>query len=226
MKTRLHILGLLLGLLLFGSCGEPTKNTNKEASATTAVTTAAQSSSSADYSALLTAFSCDIDVSDIAKATGIPISNIKRTSSQEQAKKVFGSDFPFGNKEGSDNECLFELSGFGIDKLGNAMVIEFRVSDLGKATIKKAIKEHLEHKEEGIEKITQRFIIEADTKDNYITTQPRYGRVSIYNENYDGAFIISYGSGNANNDRTKEQQEILGQKMVRLANHLLKEYRK
>jgi len=65
----------------------------------------------------------------------------------------------------------------------------------------------------------------AETEDSYIAYQPGQGRILIYNENYDQAFLIRYGLRNANNDRTKEQHEALRLKMTDLANYLLKKHR-
>jgi len=232
MKTRLRISCLVILALWYWSCGESPNNSrsNKDTLGATEEETTGKSSNSGDYSALFTDFSCDITASEIAQPIEIPINDIKKTTMRERTEKIFGSDFPLGKKEESkaqnSDDCMFELEGFGVNKLGTATFIEFRTTDLGRATIKHAITEDLKHRDEGIEKLTQRFIVEADFKDNYITTKPLYGRVNIYNENYDETFIITYGTLGADNDRTKEQHEVLTEKMIKLANQLLKKYRK
>lgn len=233
MKTYTLLLGLTF---LFVSCGEaPKKDTAQQGEKSTEKKDdVTKSLPSADYSSLLIDYSCGIDSAELAKAMDIPPTDIAITNSKDQVKKTFDlSETQMEklnklNKENANNnkECKFEIKGFGIDNFGNDMVISLRSTQMKKNEIKKEINGYLKRKSDGLEKITKMYIEESDTKDSYIATQLRYGRVIIYNENHDGAFVISYGINNANNNRTTEQHEALTQKVVKLANYLLKKHRK
>ena len=233
MKTYTLVLGLTL---LFLSCGEAPKkdtaqqgekNTEKEYDVT-------ESSTSADYSTLLIDYNCDIDAAEIAKAMDIPPADIARTNSKDRVKKTFDLSETqveklnkLNKEKAKDNkECKFEIKGFGVDNFGNDMVISLHSTEMKKTDIKNEIKGYLRRKSDGLEKITKMYIEESDTKDSYIATALRYGRVIIYNENHNGAFLISYGINNANNNRTEEQHLALTKKVVNLANYLLQKHRK
>jgi len=122
-------------------------------------------------------------------------------------------------------KCSFTIKGFGKNTLGNESAISWGSYPTSKAQNKKEITGYLERKEEGL-KIMGMDIELAATKDCYIAYQPAHGRIIIYNEHYDHAFLFNYGQKNANTNRTKEQHEELRLKMTNLANYLLKKHKK
>ncbi|UII78409.1 hypothetical protein [Flagellimonas sp. CMM7] len=212
MKTYTLLLGLTL---LFISCGEaPKKDTAQQGEKSTEKKDdVTESLPSADYSSLLIDYTCGMDAAELAKAMKVPESNL---SIPDYAKKPSFAET--GN-------CYFSLKGFGTGAGGDTG-ISMGTTKMTKVDIKNEINGYLKRKKDGLEKITKMYIVEADTKDSYIATQLRQGRVIILNENYDNAFLIAYGTRNAATDRTQEQHEALTQKMVGLANYLLKKHRK
>ena len=66
----------------------------------------------------------------------------------------------------------------------------------------------------------------SKTGDCYIARMPMHGRVIIYNENYDNAFMFNYSPKGIYKGRTDEQHTELGKKMIDLANYLLKKHKK
>ena len=229
MKQTITI-GIVLAILT--SCGNTTEQTPKQASAMKSSTIEANDKlPAADYSSLLIDFTCDMNAIELAQAMGIPAADLVKTTSSEQLKKTLGlpdadMDKLAKNPLKNERECTFELKGYGVDNLGNDMLIRLQSTEMTKADVKKNINSQLQNREDGIEKITKIYITKADTDDSYIVSSVRYGRVMIYNEDHAGVFVISYGTRNANNNRTKEQHEALTQKMVTLANALLKKHRK
>jgi hypothetical protein len=162
---------------------------------------------SGDYSSLLTNYICDMSISEVAEVLKVPESNVSQTDNS------------------SENKCSFELIGFGKNTLGGDSYISWNSVPSSKKQNKKEIASYLERKEDGI-KIMGMDIELAETGDCYIAQQPGHGRIIIYNENYDHAFLIHYGIKSANTDRTKEQHEELRLKMTNLANYLLQKHRK
>ncbi|WGK64041.1 hypothetical protein [Croceiramulus getboli] len=126
------------------------------------------------------------------------------------------------------NLCVYQIQGFGKNKLNEPAQLSWGPIPSTKAANKNEIQSGLKIKEDDApSELFGMGISLADTQDSYIYRQPHVGRVLIYNENYDQAFLISYGmSGSVYNDRTPEQHQELTQKMVMLANYLLKKHRK
>ncbi len=228
---------LLLGLtFLLVSCGEaPKKDTAQQGEKSTEKKNdASESLVSADYSSLLIDYSCDMmDIAELAKVLEVPEADL---SIPEYTKK------PVYTNSGA---CYYSLKGFGTGVDGDSS-LRMRTTKMTKAVIKNEIRGYLKRKKEGLEKITKTYIVEADTRDCYIATQLRYGRVIILNENYDNAFVIQYGKANKivddddhqlvkqsaagtenpNTNRTTDQHKELTKKVVKLANYLLQKHRK
>ena len=162
---------------------------------------------SADYSTLLTEYKCDMSISEVAEILEVPESDLSIAEYTTEGK------------------CYFVLKGFGKNTLTGGTGILWGPSPSSKAQNKKEIKSYLEWKQEGV-KIMGMDIALAETGDCYIAYQPAHGRLIIYNENYDTAFLINYGRKSSNNQRTDEQHEALRLKMTDLANYLLKKHRK
>lgn len=202
-------------VLFFFSCGEITNKTdvieneepfseNKEQNAKTLA--------SADYSTLLMNYNCDMNTAEIAKIMEVPEADL---SIPEYAKKPGFAET--GN-------CYINLKGFGTGAGGDTG-ITWGTTRMSKDDIKNEIDGHLKNQKEMPFSITKTKIELAETKDSYIVANFRYGRVIIYNGNYDSAFVISYGNLNPGTDRTKEQHTLLTEKIVSLANYLLKKHK-
>ena len=161
----------------------------------------------ADYSTLLIDYECTISISELAKAIDVPDTALSLSKYPEEGK------------------CNFIIKGFGKNTLGGESEISWGSYPTSKAQNKKEIASYLERKEDGL-KIMGMDIQLAETNDCYIAYQPAHGRIIIYNEHYDHAFLLTYGQRNANTNRTKEQHEALRFKMTTLANYLLKKHRK
>ena len=224
-----------LSLLLI-SCDEaPKKNTAQQAEKTVKKDNSdTKTLPSGDYSSLLINYSCDMDISELAKVLEVPEANLSIPDYTEQP--VFAEM----------GKCFFRLKGFGDDVGITGTDINWGPSKMTKAGIKKQIKSYLKYRDEGLEKVLKTYIVEADTRDSYIATQLRYGRVIILNENYENAIAIVYGmenkivhnddhqlvkqhgggTVNPGTDRTTDQHKALTEKMVTLANYLLKKHRK
>lgn len=232
----MRILTTILGLaLLLISCGETTKKIESETAEKTSSNKEETNTvlPSADYSSLLIDYTCDMDIAELAKVLQVAEADL---SIPEYAKKPLFAE---------SGKCYFNLKGFGTGAGGDTG-LNMGTSKMTKADIKNEINGYLKRKKDGLEKIAKMYIVEADTKDSYIATQLRYGRVIIYNENYDNAYLISYGMANKiiydddhslvvqhgsgaenpNTNRTTAQHEALTKKMVELANYLLKKHRK
>jgi len=229
------IVGILLLLTVIISCDEATKkNATKQVEKTTKKeNNDTNTLSSADYSSLLIDYACDMDMVEMAKVLDVPEGNL---SIPDYAKQLAFT------KTGM---CYFNLKGFG-SGAGGDTGISMGTSKMTKADVKNEINGYLKRKKDGLEKITKMYIVQADTKDSYIATQLRHGRVIILNENYDNVFFITYGlenkvvhdddhplvvqhaagTENANTNRTTAQHEELTKKMVKLANYLLEKHRK
>tara|TARA_R110000868_G_scaffold337922_1_gene598728 strand:- start:2112 stop:2765 length:654 start_codon:yes stop_codon:yes gene_type:complete len=162
---------------------------------------------SADYTSLLSHFKCEMDISEIANVLKVPETSLSLSNNSRQ------------------NECAFNLNGFGQNTLGEGSKISWGTAPSSKKQNKKEIRSYLERKEKEL-KIMGMDIELADTGDCYLAYQPAHGRIIIYNENYDDAFLLHYGFRSANTDRTTEQHEELRLKMTDLANYLLQKHRK
>lgn len=66
----------------------------------------------------------------------------------------------------------------------------------------------------------------SETGDTYLCIQHSNGYVSIYNPNYDGSVLISYGSTAESRAFSKEERLKHQELALKLANSLLKKYRK
>ncbi len=198
----------LLFILLI-ACGETSNKKGDEKTENTSLKKdlVEQTLQSADYSTLLTKYECDMDIAEVAKVL-----------------KVAEEDLGIPDYA-SPGKCSFNLKGFGENVLGDGSQLLWGPSPSSKAQNRKEIASYLERKKNN-ENFMGMGIDLAETGDCYLAYQPAHGRLIIYNENYDKAFIINYGRRNSNTDRTKEQHEGLKKKMSALANYLLKKHRK
>ena len=203
-----NITALLL-IILFIACQSDKKQSSTESNTTSTsdVKTNNNRLKYGDYSSLLINFDCNMTISEVAEVLELPETAISTSDYQRKGK------------------CSFNVKGFGTNTLGDKSTISWGPFPTSKAQNKKEITNYLKRKKEGL-KIMGMDIQRAETGDCYLAYQPAHGRLIIYNENYDAAFIINYGRRNANTDRTKEQHEELRLKMTDLANYLLKKHRK
>ncbi len=201
---------VFLALLLSVACNTATKKETQNTDEPQANPTAQKektSLASADYSTLLIDYECDMNISELAEVLNVPNTDLSLSKYPQEGK------------------CNFTIKGFGKNTLGDDSSISWGSYPTSKAQNKKEIAGYLERKEEGL-KIMGMDIQLAETNDCYIAYQPAHGRIIIYNEHYDHAFLFTYGQKNANTNRTKEQHEALRLKMTALANYLLKKHRK
>ena len=195
----------LLAICSLMACNQNTKKemvTGSEQQTTPVKAVESKSLASGDYSSLLNEYSCDMTAAEIAEVLNV----------REGAIKLNLQDF--------NTKCYAQLSGFG----DGATTLSWGTVPSSKKANKKAIAGYLKDKENN-EAVMGMDIVLAATGDCYITYQPLHGRLLIYNENYEKAFLLSYGSRN-NRGRTEEQHKELQQKMTDLANYLLKKHRK
>ncbi|UII79834.1 hypothetical protein [Flagellimonas sp. CMM7] len=203
-----NIIALLI-FTLFIACKSDKKESSTISSSaqTNQVKADTKALESGDYSALLIDFKCDIDISELSQVLEVAETDLSLSQYPRQGK------------------CTFNLKGFGKNTLGDDSGISWGPFPTSKAQNKKEIESYLKRKKEGL-KIMGMDIQLAETGDCYLAYQPAHGRLLIYNEHYDQAFLMNYGIRSANNDRTKEQHEALRLKMTDLANYLLKKHRK
>ena len=161
---------------------------------------------SGDYSTLLVDYTCDLGIAEVAKVFNVPESELRISDNVRK------------------NACSFDLNGYSENEIRGSTQISWGPVQTSKAQNKKEIKGFLERKEEGVS-IMGMDIQLADTGDCYLAYLPVKGRLVIYNENYDKAFIMNYGTKNSY-QRTPEKHEELRLKMTDLANYLLKKHRK
>ncbi len=198
---------LLLGVLI--SCGEIKEKENdqntdqeipkKEASIETLPST--------DYSSLLVNYECDMTVAEVANALNIPESDVS---------------IPKPHRQG---QCGFIIKGFGENQLGDETPIIWFLEDLGKTQVNKEIKNYLDD-EANNESVLGMGIDLSETGDSYIARQSVRGTVVIMNANYDKWLVLSYSPKYMYKSRTQEQHDALGEKMIGLANYLLKKHKK
>ncbi|MDH3698112.1 MAG: hypothetical protein OEQ81_05570 [Flavobacteriaceae bacterium] len=204
------IAGTLLIVATLISCGDTkTKAAENQPQERSAIENTSEVMASADYSTLLTEYSCDMDIDELAGVLGVSASDL---SLPDQA---------------SPNGCTFELKGYGENPIGGQTRLYWNTSKNSKEGNKKEIATYLKNQEEMPENISMGMGIElAETKDCYIAFQPAHGRVIILNENYDNMFLLSYGTPRTLKTRTEEQHNELRGKMTQLANYLLKKHKK
>ncbi len=162
---------------------------------------------SADYSSLLVNYECDMSVAELANALNIPEADVS---------------IPKPHRQG---QCGFIIKGFGENQLGDETPIIWFMEDLGKAQVKKEIKSYLDAQNNN-ESVLGMGIDLSETGDSYITRQPMHGRVAIMNANNDSWLLLSYSPKHMYKSRTQEQHDVLGKKMIGLANYLLKKHKK
>ena len=196
---------LILGLLL--SCGENKKKESKnEDQEVSKQETAIEVLPSADYSSLLVNYECDMSITEVAKALNIPEADVSMP------------------KPHIHGQCGFTIKGFGENQLGDETPIIWFLEDLGKEQVQKEINTYL--KEQDSNEILGMGIELSETGDSYIARQPTRGTVVIMNANYDHWLVLSYSPKHNYKSRTQEQHDALGEKMIGLANYLLKKHKK
>lgn len=199
MKTTTYT--LVLSVLF--ACNPTTKKASDSSSTTEVIQKKEltfNTSDSGDYSTLLNNYECDMTSVEIAEVLKVKEGDIKLDL----------QDF--------NTKCYAQLSGYG----DTATTLSWGTVPSSKKGNKKAIAEYLKDKKNG-EAVMGMDIELAETGDCYLTYQPLHGRMLIYNENYEQAFLLSYG---LRGKRTKEQHEELKEKMTDLANYLLKKHQK
>ncbi len=210
MKNTIYIY-LLLSLLslLFVACNSNEKRQQSSRTATTIIPKSKSSAkTSADYSTLLVNYECNMDVAEVAKVLEIPESDL---SISEQT---------------IPGKCRYNLKGFGKQAGGYITQLIWGTAPSSKGQNRKEIAGYLEREKENTNFMGMGIEL-AETGDCYLAFQPAHGRVIIYNEQYDKAFLINYGYQYASiTGRTDEQHEVLKEKMTDLANYLLKKHRK
>ena len=198
---------LLLGVLV--SCGETKekKNDQNTSQDKSQPAKASKTLPSADYSSLLVNYECDMTVAEVANALNIPDSDIS---------------MPKPHRPG---QCNFRIKGFGENALGDETPIIWFLEELGKAQVNKEIKSYLDDQANN-ESVLGMGIDLSETGDSYIARQPMHGRVVIMNSNYDKWLLLSYAPKHLYKSRTPAQHDALGEKMITLANYLLKKHKK
>ncbi|AWX45825.1 hypothetical protein HME9304_02855 [Flagellimonas maritima] len=203
-----------IAILVLGLCMACNTATKKESAATESQATTtktkkegAKPMKSGDYSTLLINYSCDMDIPELAKVLQVLEADLSLSEYQTPGK------------------CTFNLNGFGKNRLGGGTRLYWGPFPSSKGQNRKEIANYLKYKKEGTQFMGMDIAL-AETGDCYLAYQPAQGRMIIYNENYDQAFLINYDKKNANTDRTEEQHEALRLKMTDLANYLLKKHRK
>lgn len=161
---------------------------------------------SGDYSALLLNYECDMTAAELAQIFNIPEADVNIPEFAALAGR-----------------CSFEIKGFGENAQGGT-IMSWGATPSSKAESKKEIQSFLKDQENN-ESMFGMGIDLAETGDCYIARMPHVGRVIIYNENYDHAFLFSYAQRGIYK-RTEEEHEVLTKKTIALANYLLKKHRK
>jgi hypothetical protein len=121
--------------------------------------------------------------------------------------------------------CSFNIKGFGQNALGDDTPIIWYLEELGKAQVNKEIKTYLDDQENN-EEVLGMGIELSETGDSYIVKRPMNGQVVIMNANYDHWLVLSYSPKHLYKSRTQVQHDALGEKMIGLANYLLKKHKK
>jgi hypothetical protein len=224
----------ILFLALFISCGETKKNeAQKETKEVSKKETTSEALPSADYSSLLVNYECDMDVAEVAKVLNIPETDVSLAKYQR----------PGG--------CSFNVKGFGQNGLGDDTAIIWYLEELGKAQVNKEIQSYLDDQANN-ESVLEMAIIDkvnkeikdnlgeqannenvlgmridlSETGDSYIVKRSANGQIVIMNANYDHWLVLSYSPKHLYKSRTPAQHDALGEKMIGLANYLLKKHKK
>tara|TARA_R110000868_G_scaffold289544_5_gene549789 strand:- start:2705 stop:3325 length:621 start_codon:yes stop_codon:yes gene_type:complete len=162
---------------------------------------------SADYSSLFNKYECDLTVAEVATALNISESNVSISEYQ------------------SPGRCSFLIKGFGENALGQETTIQWKLEKVGKQQVNKEIKKYLKDQTNN-ENVLGMGIELSETGDSYIAKMPFSGRLAIMNGNYDSWMFMNYAPKGIYKSRTKEQHAELGEKMIALANYLLKKHKK
>jgi len=157
-----------------------------------------KNSKNISYGNLFDNYKCDISSSEVSKVM-----------------QINESDFTLVNDE---KRCKIQLKGYG-----NAS-LTWGSTPGSKKSNKKIISDQLEYKAKNLS-IAKMTIELSEDKNCYLWYQPMHGRIILLSENYDQAISLSYGTKNASNKRTDEQQADLKQKMADMANYLLEKHR-
>lgn len=204
---KIAIITIILSLLF--ACGEHTaKKVDQETKqSNTSNEESNKPLSSADYSSLFNSYECDMTVAEVATALNIPESKVNISEYQ------------------NPGACSFLIKGFGENGLGQETTIRWRLEKVGKEQVNKEIKKYLENQAKN-ESVLGTGIELSETGDSYIAKMPFSGRLAIMNGNYDSWMFMNYDPKGMYKSRTKEQHTELGEKMIALANYLLKKHRK
>ena len=194
---------LLLVLSLFIGCNTATKKevTSTIESKSETVEEELNTKVLGDYTSLFTAYQCDIGIEEISKILNVPIADLEMPSHLNNSKN-----------------CGLRYSRSGTYESN----LTWGIVKATKEGNKKAIAKALKDREENVSVLGSDIII-AETGDCYLLRTPINGRITIRNANYENAFQLFYGSKSR---RSKEQHDELKVKMTKLANYLLKKYRK
>ena len=209
MKTLSSIIiPTLILLATIISCGEmKTKQAEKEPKENSIKETISETLPSADYSSLLINYECVMDVTEVANALKIPDSDVS---------------IPKPHRPG---QCNFSIKGFGQNGLGDDSTVIWYLEELGKAQVNKEIKSYLDDQANNEEALGMGIDL-SETGDSYIVKRPMNGQVVIMNANYAHWLVLSYSPKHLYKSRTQEQHDALGEKMIVLANYLLKKHKK
>ena len=202
-------LSLAFSLALLFACGENNQKKNdadKDPSKAKSMETPT-TLPSADYSSLLVNYECGMDVAEVAQVLNIPETDVSLAKYQR----------PDG--------CSFSVKGFGQNGLGDDTAIIWYLEELGKDQVNKEIKSYLDDQDNN-ESVLGMGIAQSETGDSYLARQPVRGTVVIMNANYDNWLVLSYSPKYMYKSRTQEQHDALGEKMIGLANYLLKKHKK
>jgi len=204
---KLPFIAFVFAVLL--SCGETKdkKNDQNTSQDKSQPVETSKTLPSADYSSLLINYECDMDVAEVAKVLNIPETDVSLAKYQR----------PGG--------CSFSFKGFGQNGLGDDTAIIWYLEELGKAQVNKEIKSYLDDQANNEEALGMGIDL-AETGDSYIVKRPMNGQVVVMNANYDNWLVLSYSPKHLYKSRTQEQHDALGEKMIALANYLLKKHRK
>lgn len=198
-------IGSALMLLAVISCGETAeKKVNQNTDLTSPKEESGKVLPSGDYSSLLLNYECDMTAAELAKVFNIPETDVKIP------------EFALAGR------CSFEIKGFGENAQGGT-IMTWGATPFSKAESKKEIQGFLKDQENN-ESMFGMGIALAETGDCYIARMPHVGRVIIYNENYDHAFLFSYAQRGIYK-RTEEEHAVLTKKTIALANYLLKKHK-
>ena len=167
-----------------------------------------QPTPSADYSSLFTKLPACISASEMAEASGLDASLVKKLEKKEY-----------------DVYCKYHL--VLPDK--SVMLFEYTGNPWNKQDIAHEIKKYQTDKKKG-ELMLGMDIQTTETGDCYLLYQPMHGRIIIVNANYDTAVLCNYDGGLVANGKvstfSKEQKLERKNMATKIANYLVKHNRK